>query len=68
MKKIDLKEIEKVEIRDIWEHEGTEFTPWLAKEDNIKLLSKHTPVARILKGRGEGGGGAAPKWQNVYLT
>ena len=32
MKKIDLKEIEKVEIRDIWEHEGTEFTPWLAKD------------------------------------
>jgi hypothetical protein len=51
MKKIDLKEIEKVEIRDIWEHEGTEFTPWLAKEDNIKLLSKAIGIELIVEAR-----------------
>lgn len=32
-----LKEIE--DLRTIWTHEAKDFTPWLAEEDNIALLS-----------------------------
>jgi len=34
----NLGRLEKVELRDIWQHEASHFTPWLAKEDNIKML------------------------------
>jgi len=27
-------------LQTLWERESTEFTPWLAKEENIQLLSK----------------------------
>ena len=38
MKNINLGTLQKVEIREIWEHEATEFTPWLAKQENIDML------------------------------
>lgn len=33
-----LGRLEKVELRDVWQSEAQHFTPWLAKEDNLKLL------------------------------
>ena len=33
MKKID-------DLRSVWSHEALEFTPWLAKPENIKMLSE----------------------------
>jgi len=27
-----------VSLREFWSDESSEFTPWLAKEDNLKLL------------------------------
>ena len=37
--KIQLKNIEIVPLRDCWDNETTDFTPWLAAENNIALLA-----------------------------
>ncbi len=36
---IDLGQISKVPVRNLWTHEEQEFTPWLASEENIRQLS-----------------------------
>lgn len=41
---MELGRIEKVEIRSQWENEEHEFTPWLAKEANIQILSEEIGV------------------------
>ena len=34
-----LSKLEEIQdLREIWPHEAREFTPWLAQDDNIKLL------------------------------
>jgi hypothetical protein len=38
MTKANLARLEKVELRDIWESESGSFTPWLAQQENLKLL------------------------------
>ena len=37
--KPQLGHLEKVDLRGIWKNESGDFTPWLAKEENLKLLS-----------------------------
>ncbi len=32
--------LQKVELRDFWEKEDRHFTPWLAKPENIEILSE----------------------------
>lgn len=39
-----LGKLEKVSIRDVWPTEYSHFTPWLAKEENIKLLSDELDI------------------------
>jgi Domain of unknown function (DUF4268) len=34
-----LGKLEKVRLRDYWEDEAANFTPWLAQEENLKLLA-----------------------------
>lgn len=34
----EIGKLEKVDLRKLWNHEASEFTPWLSKEENIKLL------------------------------
>lgn len=36
--KFELGKLEKVELRNIWTSESEHFTPWLARDDNLKLL------------------------------
>ena len=38
--KLDLAKLVKVELREAWDHEATDFTPWLAKPENITLLGE----------------------------
>lgn len=35
----EIGKLVKVDLRKLWNGEATEFTPWLSKEENIKLLS-----------------------------
>ena len=36
---IQLSRVERVSLRDCWANEATDFTPWLASEENIALLA-----------------------------
>lgn len=40
MSELKLGKLEKInDLRTIWKNEEYDFTPWLAKESNMKLLS-----------------------------
>lgn len=35
-----LGRLQKVDLREAWTSESSDFTPWLAQEDNLKLLGE----------------------------
>lgn len=36
----ELGVLKRVELRDVWQHEGYHFTPWLAEAGNLTALSE----------------------------
>ena len=39
-----LGNLSKIEIRDVWKDETKDFTPWLAEEENIRILSEEIGI------------------------
>ena len=44
---MNLGKLEKVQLRDLWSHEAIDFTNWLAKQENLDLLSEEIGSERI---------------------
>jgi len=44
-----LGKLHQVNLRDYWKHEALDFTNWLAKEENLNLLSEEIGIDIVLK-------------------
>ena len=49
MSKLD--RLQPVKLRDAWPNEGTDFTPWLAEEENLNLLGETLGMELELEGK-----------------
>ncbi len=47
----ELGRLERVELREVWPNEATDFTPWLAEEENLSILAKTLDMELELEGR-----------------
>ena len=41
---MQLSKIEKIDLREIWKHEASDFTSWLARKENLDLLSEEIGI------------------------
>ena len=48
-----LGRLQKIDLRYFWKTEGQDFTPWLAKEENIQLLSETIGIELEVKSQEE---------------
>ena len=48
-----LGKLEKIEIRKVWQKEDANFTPWLAKPENIALLGEELNIDLEVQGKEE---------------
>jgi hypothetical protein len=48
--KVDLGEIKKLRMNELWKHEEQDFTPWLASEENIQRLSEAIDIELQVEG------------------
>ncbi len=46
---MNLGKLQQVNLRDYWKHEALDFTNWLAKEENLNLLSEEIGIDIVLK-------------------
>ena len=44
---LDLGKLEKLNLRKAWKHESSEFTPWLAQEENLNQLVEALGLAEL---------------------
>ena len=49
MTKVALGRLEFVPLREAWESESTDFTPWLAQEENIERLSQSLALDLVVE-------------------
>ena len=45
--KLNLSKIELIPLHDCWDNEATDFTPWLAQEENIALLADEIGISEL---------------------
>jgi len=50
---MELGRLEKLDLRKFWKKESTDFTPWLAKEENIQLLGETIGIELEVQGQEE---------------
>ena len=48
---LKLDRLQPVELRDIWSNEATDFTPWLAEEENLAFLGETLDMDLELEGQ-----------------
>lgn len=48
MSKKNLGKIESVPIREAWSNEASDFTPWLAQEDNLNTLAESLGISELV--------------------
>jgi len=58
----DLGRLQSVDLRSVWTKEAEEFTPWMAREDNLRLLGDTIGVELELEAREKGVG---PFWADL---
>ena len=46
----ELSRLERVELRGVWPNEATDFTPWLAEEENLSILAETLNMELELEG------------------
>ena len=49
MDSIGLGRLKRVDLREAWAHEALDFTPWLAREENLQLLGESVGIALVLQ-------------------
>lgn len=55
---MNLGKLQKIDdLRSIWKHEANDFTPWLAKDENLELLSEAVGIDIVLEERESSVGG-----------
>ena len=40
------------DLRSVWKHEAKDFTPWLAKEENLEILSEAVGIDIVVEEQG----------------